>query len=454
MKNSRKFDLKKFKKIEDIIFLDEPILTHLKLNNDDYFLYLVENKENSDVFLLFNVDNELIIKYLTKIISLQDLLLKNNFVFQIEQDFEGNVHDYDIIYTDVINPDYLPSSNSFIEYQPTENSFYFKELQKINLKPYLLDLRREAFYIKFKSLNQEYGDTLGLNELTNVFLKNLSSSFKNYLGIEFLKRFSEKFSQNESSQHLKSILHMADFRTVDFGFSSFEMGLSIDKVVNSKIGDVEVKQWVRTVGNEYKNSVLDENITDSEQELLIQRYTEEERQRIFKPIVAIADMIKVKNNPSDKYHDIGLKNKKVAAKLTSIDTSLKLLETDLGVIESTIAHKISNSGGRTKKKVISNQVLNNYDVKMFLNTIEPLNEKAIIFANDIEVAMHFDSTNGFKFTFDDLDVSESGLDYSIAFKNFNNILYKKIIEIISGDKESNNYYNIVKSFIANPDILL
>ena len=43
MSNNSNFSLKAFKKIEDIIYLDEPILSHLKLNEKDYLLYLVDN---------------------------------------------------------------------------------------------------------------------------------------------------------------------------------------------------------------------------------------------------------------------------------------------------------------------------------------------------------------------------------------------------------------------------
>lgn len=452
MEKDKAFDLTKFKKIEDIIFLDEPILTHLKLGEEDYLLYLVDNKENTDVFLLFKVDEDLLYKYLTKILSLRYLLLKNNILFQIEQDFEGNVQEYNVVYSEYLNADYLPSEKSFLEYEPTVNSYYFKELKKINSKPYLQDLRKDAFYIKFSPLNAEYGSTIGLNELTNVFLRNLSASFKNYLAIEFNKNFSSKFDKKDLSNLLKSILPLADFRTVDFGFSSFEMGLSVDKVVNSKIEDTTIKEWVRNIGNEYKDSILDENISKEEQDQLLKRYSEEERQKIFKPIVAIADMIMIKTNISDVYHNIGLKDKTIATKLISQIAFKNNIEIDLGVIESTIAHKISNPSGRTTKKVISNQVLNNYDLKMFLNAIEPSGDRSIIFSKDIEVIMHFDSQNGFKFSFNELGVTSTGLDYNTVFRNFNDELFKKIKEIASGSKES-RFYNIISSIINNPDEL-
>ena len=64
MRTNLHFDLTKFEKIDDIIYFDEPILTHLILNEKDYFLYLVDSTDNSDVFLLFQIEEDLIFEYL------------------------------------------------------------------------------------------------------------------------------------------------------------------------------------------------------------------------------------------------------------------------------------------------------------------------------------------------------------------------------------------------------
>ena len=50
------FNLNQFRKIEDIIYLDEPILTHLIKNNKHFLLYLVDTLEIKDVFLLFELE--------------------------------------------------------------------------------------------------------------------------------------------------------------------------------------------------------------------------------------------------------------------------------------------------------------------------------------------------------------------------------------------------------------
>lgn len=74
MKSKLNFDLSTFEKIENIIFYDEPILSHLMLNNINYFHYLVESMENSDRFLLFQVEEDFIYEYLLKSKSLKEII--------------------------------------------------------------------------------------------------------------------------------------------------------------------------------------------------------------------------------------------------------------------------------------------------------------------------------------------------------------------------------------------
>ena len=57
MRTNLHFDLTKFEKIDDIIYFDEPILSHLRLNEKDYFLYLVDSLEKSDIFLFRTIQS-------------------------------------------------------------------------------------------------------------------------------------------------------------------------------------------------------------------------------------------------------------------------------------------------------------------------------------------------------------------------------------------------------------
>lgn len=259
------FDLGRFQKIEDIIYLDEPILSHLALDSRNYFLYLVDTVDNRDIFLLFEVSEKCLYSYLTKIKNLYQVITDSTFVNVIEQDFDGQVLNTELVFSQDLPDDYLPNLNSFLEFQPVEGSHYFEKIKEINQNHYLLDLRKSAFYLKFASETKKYGDTIGLRELTSKLLDNLSSSFRHFTEIEFLKSFGGKIPDDKQRNSIfTKILPDLDFRLVDFNFGSFEVGLSVDKVMKTNVEDKEVREWADNIGDLYKQRVLDDNIDEGE----------------------------------------------------------------------------------------------------------------------------------------------------------------------------------------------
>ncbi|MGG1920912.1 hypothetical protein AB1278_03785 [Chryseobacterium sp. NRRL B-14798] len=322
MKTNSYFDLSAFEKVEDIIYLDEPILSHLKLNEKDYFLYLVDSFEDYDVFLFFEIDADTILKYLTKSISLRDIIKSNNILLILEQDYDGNVINAQSILCESLPEDYLPEANSFLEYEPLENSFYYEMINEYDRKLYLHDLRKNAFYLKFSTNDRKYGDTIGLRELTNTLLTNLSTSFKHFVTIDFEKKFNSIIPEdNKRSKILKSVFADTDLRMVDLNFGSFEIGLSTDKLMKSNIEFKEVKEWADNVGDNYKKIVLDNDITNAELATLLNNYTDEERNQIFEPVLRIVENknynLKVKGSVGEKYSNLGLNKKEVSSKIVT-----------------------------------------------------------------------------------------------------------------------------------------
>lgn len=314
-------NLEEFKKIEDIIFLDEPILTHLKRNDKHFLQYLVDTVGTSDFYLLLEVEESTIYEYLTKLITLKKLILENrNISFIIEQDFDGNVLNVEITQSNLIDDSYLPTDKSFIEYEPTEQSYYFEFIEEFKAKTYLASLRNEAFYIKFAPNSSKYSDTIGLNELANGLLNNISSSFKNFLKADFFLEFEKINSNKINLQNIFSkILPDLDYRMVDLKYGSFEIGLAVDKVMKSSIQDKKIKTWALEVGNKYKELVLDEDYDKETVNKIMESYNEEDRKKIFNPIFNITEnpnfSLQIKNNSKSNYKTIRIKDKSVIEKI-------------------------------------------------------------------------------------------------------------------------------------------
>lgn len=354
MSNNSNFSLNAFTKIEDIIYLDEPILSHLKLNEKDYLLYLVDNFDNFDRYLLFEILEEDLMKYLTKNLSLKKLILKNNFLFQIDENYEGEIVDYNYVLTELVDKKYFPIENSYLEYNPTAESFYYKKIQEYHKKAYLYSLRQSAFYLKFSTNSEKYGDTIGLRELTNILLTNISSSFKNFVEIDFHKNFDNKITDNiKLKKILRTILPDTDLRMVDLNYGSFEIGLASDKLMKSNIEDKDVKIWANNIGDNYKKIVLDDKIDENELNGIIEKYSDEERSKIFTPIINIVNdpnySLKIKDKKTEKFNNLGVKKKSVSEKLVVKKIIKELpIEKNLELIQvTTVIDKNS------KKKTIS-----------------------------------------------------------------------------------------------------
>lgn len=367
MKNNKKiFDLNQFEKIEDIIFIDEPILSHYKRNDKHFLLYLVDTLDNSDNYLMLEVEEDSIYQYLTKSLSLRKLILQNkNIGYFLEQDFEGNILNVDILQTDLIDNNYLPLEDSFLEYQPAENSHYFDFIRNYESKSYLASLRQDAFYVKFAPNNAKYSDTIGLNELATDLLSNLSKSFKNFLKADFFVAFKELKTDNIKLQKIfNRILPDLDFRMVDLKYGSFEVGLAVDKVMKNAIEDKEIKDWALGVGYKYKDIVLDEDYDEETVNHILEEYDEEDRKKIFNPIFKITQnpnySLQIKDSKKAKYSTIRVKNKSVIEKIIPPTSFVMKLEDrkDYEIVQFTTLVDKNNTSQTVK---IENTLFNSTD---------------------------------------------------------------------------------------------
>lgn len=348
MKTNLLFDLSKFTKVEDIIYFDEPILSHLMLDDKNYFLYLVDKTETENIFLLFQLDEEKIIEYLTKSKSLRELIFSANIVSLITQNFNNEILDAKLIMPDFLPEDYLPDSKSFISYNPTKSSYYYEKINEFHRKSYLNLLRNNSFYIKFSSNQKKFGDTVGLNEISNVLLKNLSKSYKNFVEIEFEKEFGKIVPiDTEREKLFRQVVADTDLRMVDLKYGSFEIGFATDKLMKSNIQFRDLRKWADNVGDKYRQIVLDEDIDNSELEDILQNYSEEERNKIFQPILTIVDNpnfeLKIKDRGEKDYSNLGVRKKDVSSKIVSKNVEKQKEEKDLTLVNViTIIDKKSN----------------------------------------------------------------------------------------------------------------
>lgn len=308
-------DLNQFKKIEDIIYLDEPILSHLTKNNKHFLLYLVDTLDKKDIYLLFETGEQAIFEYLVKKKTLREIISSNpNFIIRIEQDFDGNIINLEITEGALLPESYLPTIDSYLNFEPTEQSYYYNFIKEFETKTYLRALREQAFYIKLEPKNSKYSDTIGFNELVGELLRNISNSFKNFLKADFIESFKEKWvDEKKLNTVFKQLVPDLDYRMVDLNFGSFEVGLAVDTVMKQSIESSEIREWAIDVGHKYKNIVLDYDYDEETISMITSNYNLEDRKKIFEPIFKITENsnfnFKIKDSKNKNYSQIRIKDK-------------------------------------------------------------------------------------------------------------------------------------------------
>jgi uncharacterized protein YjbI with pentapeptide repeats len=414
MKNNSKniiFDFSKFKKIEDIIFLDEPILTHLTSNKKHFLLYLVDTVENADIYLLLEVTEDLIFQYLTKTISLKKIILENeNISFLLEQDFYGNVTKCDVIQSHAINENYLPNEDSYLNYLPTEQSYYFNFIEEFKANLYLQSLRQNAFYLKFAPKNLKYSDTIGLTELANSLLSNISLSFKNFLKADFFLEFKETITDKSNLNNLfNKILPELDLRMVDLKYGSFEIGLAVDKVMKNSIENSAVKNWAIEVGMKYKELVLDDDYDKDTVSKILESYDEDDRKKIFNPIFKITEnpnfSLQIKNSVKSTYKTIKITDKSIIEKIIpkNLEISKKEESKDYQIIQVTTVLDKNNrnktikledslfSSSNNTEVILSNKDFDKYNYRLNFEISIPL--RITTEKNSITFSANYDNEN-------------------------------------------------------------
>lgn len=115
------FDFSKFKKIADLIFFEGPLLSHyVSDKGDDYLFYWVDRDEQDNRWLVLRVSLSSLQKYMAKDISLRQLIEAPNdgYLYQVDVDNDINYHDVKLVQPADLPEEYLPTIDSYYEFEP------------------------------------------------------------------------------------------------------------------------------------------------------------------------------------------------------------------------------------------------------------------------------------------------------------------------------------------------
>lgn len=186
----------------------------------------------------------------------------------------------------------------------TISKIYDEDIYRLVFKVenYVDSLRKNAIYFKLESTDIVFDKTLELGDIWS-FLRNVSSSYMNYLKVKLRSDFFGNDVQekhlNFFNENLSLLQKYSKLRLIDLKFQSFSFGVSSDFLMgNEKIKAIEnPAKWRSQILPLYDNEVIQRDLTNrTDLDGLIERFNDDDRREIFQPLIR-----SLKSNKFDVY---------------------------------------------------------------------------------------------------------------------------------------------------------
>ncbi len=115
------FWLTDLRRVADLIYYDGPILSHFKNNQGDDYLYCWSDADEIyNRWLIFRVSRQSLNKYLTRQLSLRELMLNSadRFLHCIDIDDRFQYHHPCLVFPTNLPAIYLPEPDSYYNFEP------------------------------------------------------------------------------------------------------------------------------------------------------------------------------------------------------------------------------------------------------------------------------------------------------------------------------------------------
>lgn len=116
-------DFSKFKKVADLIYFDGPLLSHyVTEKGDNYLFYWIDEDDECNRWMVVRTDYANIKRYINHQITLLEVLTTpiDDIVYTMDIDDAGNHHNFQVHALEDLPEDYLPTPDSFYEFEPED----------------------------------------------------------------------------------------------------------------------------------------------------------------------------------------------------------------------------------------------------------------------------------------------------------------------------------------------
>ena len=439
------FIINDFIKVHDIIYFDGPILTHFKDKNENNYLFLwIDNDETSNRWLISKNSELEIFKYLKSKTNLKDLYQKD-FLFIVDIDATGN-----------LLASYMVQPSNIVDYLPQEDYFTYSIPASYNILEekyapdfYLDTMKNRAIYIKMKSEKKySYASTVRLQDI-KYLIEKVQKSYEQYIIATFRMSFEQLYKTPEAlAEAVSRIISQLELRVVDLNYKSFGVGISTDTIIGNQDTTIEIVDWKKDVLSNYKKDVIEIDYSSEEDtKRIAQKFTEEERNSIYKPIQdAISTKkldITVSNSEYKEIKKINKINKKTQNNiLPKLEKQPAQLE-DKGKKLVSFVAELPKDGDITKIKIkeLHDGLLFSEDINKASMKLHNIEHENLFFElkQPIEVEFSLEQNNLYKIDFPLLQLSFNSSKENLK-NDFQEQFFKKY-----------NYLNNTSEELLNPD---
>lgn len=446
------FPFADFKKVSDLVYFEGPVLSHFTDSSDNNILYYwVDQNDKLNRWLVWFVSITDILSYLSKEITLLELIKKanNSIYFLVDLNDDIDVEKTVLLgFNDLPEP-YLPSNESFfLDNMP---DLYRFMLDKWVDDSYISLLRDKAFYLKLEPSDRKYRGTFDIRDIT-FFLKSISESYINFIDFKSYNDLKTRIPDQKKMAAIQRQLRQdSELRLVYLKTGSLEFGLAPDIVMNKdKYG--ELSSWRSTLIDSFKAEVINIDYnSDTVLKKIIDDFPNSQRSQIYNPFIKVIT--------SDKYNvsTFEFKTKKLVPYKYKKESLSELIQTPkeeiliehkkkvfTAVIEVTTEEDLVKLTKRShQSNIIYQEEVDEFDIK--ISTVS-YNSHRIEFKNPL--AVHIKSADGiYEFSLFGFGIINTNENLKIGQSEIDKIL----MDAILSNDPNDSLRNYLSSYVGTVD---
>ena len=308
---------------------------------------------------------------------------------------------------------------------------------------YLRLLRQRSVYYTIESTQPKFGTAVTfetIRDFADDYLKSLKayavSAFKQFaLGMKGLTTDLDAAAQ----QFEESVNPLI----TDSAFGSFKFSIAND-FLGRHGENSELVKLKATVLLHFHDRIFTNPLDDTEIESLKKQFQDDEIDQIFRPITrikAVTSPYKVAYFDKESFNKIYLGRIATTQKKKLLPPK-QISQIDIGWLESSIVHARSSEGGKKTRNIIQREQLKSYEFDIKTNHIEAKDRSPLLLSEEIIINVIFNSDKGFTFSFDDLSIEHTDIDYNKGLTTLYTKLFEKLVAVINTDPKSANSSDI------------